>query len=230
MSNDIPAGGRVSGADLMRSVAARSIASGRPLGWYEELYAAAEAGAAVVPWDHGAPTSLLVDWLQKRVARHAATGRAVVIGCAYGEDAELVAAQGFETTAFDVSPSAIGAAQRRHPGSTVHYVEADLLALPSQWRRRFDLVVECTTIQSLPPEFHTRAAAAVASLCADGGSVVVIARKATGHEAPGPPWLLTEDEIREFGVDGVVLETLETVEAVGGVRWRAQFGRPSLLV
>lgn len=81
-------------------------------------------------------------------------------------------------------------------------------------------MVECTTIQSLPPKFHARAAAAVASLCADDGTVVVIARKTTGHDAPGPPRLLTEDEIREFAVDGVVLESHETqrrrlVERVG---------------
>jgi len=34
----------------------------------------------------------------------------------------------------------------------VRYVAADLLDLPSRWRRAFDIVVECTTVQSLPPE------------------------------------------------------------------------------
>lgn len=170
MPNDVPAGGGGGGAEVMRTLAARSIATGRPLGWYEELYAAADAGVAVVPWDHGVPTSLLAEWLQWRVARRAGAGRAVVIGCAYGDDAELVAAQGFETTAFDIAPSAIAAARRRHPGSSVHYVEADLLALPDQWRRQFDLVVECTTVQSMP---H-----AVACAGRRGGCVAVCGR---GH-------------------------------------------------
>lgn len=227
MSNDVPATGAVGGAEVMRTLAARSIKAGRPLDWYEELYAAADAGAAAVPWDHGVPTSLLAQWLQRRVTRLAGGGRAVVIGCAYGDDAELVAAHGFETTAFDIAPSAIAAAQRRHPDSTVNYVEADLLALPDHWRRHFNLVVECTTVQSMPPQLHAPAAAAVASLCADGGTVVVIARMRTDPEVPGPPWLLAEDEIRQFAVDGVVLETLETVRAPGGTRWRAQLNRPN---
>lgn len=168
MSNDVPATGAVGGAEVMRTLAARSIEAGRPLGWYEELYAAADAGAIAVPWDHGVPTSLLAQWLQRRLARLAVGSRAVVIGCAYGDDAELVEAHGFETTAFDIAPSAIAAARRRHLGSTVHYAVADLLALPDRWHRHFDLVVECTTIQSMPPQLHVPAAAAVASLCADG--------------------------------------------------------------
>lgn len=54
----------------------------------------------------------------------------------------------------------------------------------------------------------------------------MIARMATDREAPGPPWPLAENEIGQFAVDGVALETLETVEAPGGVRWRVQLGRP----
>lgn len=225
MSSDGPTAHHAGGTELMRALAASSIAAGRPLDWYEELYAAAEAGIVAVPWDHGVPTPLLVDWLDKRLGPDEAAGKAVVVGCAYGDDAELVASRGFDTTAFDVSASAVVAAQRRHPDSDVHYVRADLLDLPARWRRRFDLVIESTTVQSIAPRFHAPAAAAIASLCADGGVVVVVARKATGHESPGPPWLLTEDEIGQFEVDGVRLELLETMRDAGGERWRAELRR-----
>lgn len=226
MPSDDPVRGPTSGINMMRSLAARSSASGRPHGWYEELYAAAEAGLVEVPWDHGEPTALLVEWLGTRNPRNETTaGGAVVVGCAYGDDAELLARHGYATTAFDVSASAIAAAQRRHPGSSVDYVRADLLDLPSRWLRRFDLVIECTTVQSMPAEFHSRAAAAVASLCADGGTVVVIERQATEHDPPGPPWLLTEEEIYSFGADGVELAVLETLPMGGGPRWRAELRR-----
>lgn len=60
----------------------------------------------------------------------------------------------------------------------------------------------------------------------DGGAVVVIARKATERDQQGPPWLLTEEEVRYFGVDGVELAVLETLPMEGGTRWRAELRRP----
>lgn len=43
-------------------LAAESLAVQDPTGWFECLYAEAEDGAAVVPWDRGAPHPLLVEW------------------------------------------------------------------------------------------------------------------------------------------------------------------------
>lgn len=49
--------------------------------------------------------------------------------------AEHTASLGFDTTAFDVSPSAIAGVRARYPGSSVHYQTADLPAdLPADWR------------------------------------------------------------------------------------------------
>jgi 2-polyprenyl-3-methyl-5-hydroxy-6-metoxy-1,4-benzoquinol methylase len=77
--------------------------------WFERLYAAGGG----VPWDRGAPHPLLADWAR---GRSFAGGRALVVGCGLGEDAELVARLGFVTTAFDVSPTAIERARERFPG------------------------------------------------------------------------------------------------------------------
>ena len=226
MLSDVPNGPLGNGEDLVRSLAASSIEAGRPVDWYEELYAAADAGGVAVPWDHRVPTPLLVDWFESHLVHGAPSGRAIVVGCAYGDDAELTASYGFPTTAFDISPSAVATAERRNPDSTVRYVQADLLDLPDQWRHGFDLVIECTTVQSITPTLHRAAAAAVASLCAIGGTVVVVARNAMEHGSPGPPWLLTAEEIHYFSVGGLKLELLETVAAHGGARWRAQLRRP----
>ncbi|SRR6266571_7233486 len=115
-----------------RQLAADSIASGDAVGWFETLYAAAEQGAATVPWADLAPNPRLV----RALCDVSSGGRAVVIGCGLGDDAEHVASLGFTTVAFDVSPTAIVGARRRFPRSTVEYVTADLLSPPHFLGRR----------------------------------------------------------------------------------------------
>ena len=199
-------------------------------GWFEPLYAAAEAGEAVVPWDSGAATPLLVEWTASR--RLSGEGaRAVVVGCGLGDDAEHVASLGFETVAFDIAPTAIRGAGRRFPDSRVSYVVADLLALPPEWLRAFDLVVEVITVQALPDPPRAAAIAAVSSLVGVGGTLIVVsgAREA-GEPANGPPWPLTRDEVEAFATGGVVavrIEDLRGQPEPWSRRWRAEFRRPS---
>ena len=212
----------------MRELAAAAIAEGRPLSWYETLYRHAAAGTGAVPWDHAEPMPVLVDWLHGRYPHEQSRGsRAVVVGCGYGQDAEFVASLGFTTTAFDISTTAVETARRRHPRSGVAYHQADLLALPQRCLSGFDLVVESTTLQCLPRDLHDQAAAAVASLCAPGGTVLVIARKPAPSDPAGPPWLLTETEVRRVAANGLELARLDTVSMNGGARWIAEFHRPS---
>lgn len=217
-----PAGDR----ERMRALAAAAVADGTPCAWYEKLYG--DVGAGRVPWDHGEPTPFLVEWLQQRFPGNRDRGWAVVVGCAYGDDAELTAEHGFTTTAFDVSGSAIRAAQDRHPRSPVRYLQADLLVLPARLVRIFDLVVECTTLQGIPAQFHQRAAAGIASLCAPGGTIVAIARTPGDDDPPGPPWLLTEREVRQVATGGVEVRRLDRVAMRGGDRWVGEFTRPQV--
>ena len=102
-------------------------------------------------------------------------------------------------TAFDVSPAAIAWARARFPRSAVDYLVADLLAPPAAWARAFRVVVENRTIQSLAPEHHAPAAAAIAGTVAPGGALFVYATaRPPGPRRPGPPWLLDRDELRAF--------------------------------
>ncbi len=204
-----------------RRLAAQAIADGAPTAWFEQLYAEADAGTAVVPWDRERATPLLVEWL---AGRDGAGRRAVVAGCGYGRDAEHVARCGYEVTAFDVSPTAIARARSRHPDSPVRYAVADLLNLPTEWTRAFDLVVESNNVQALLPHLHAAAAAGVASLLAPGGTVIVLAARGDG-DADGPPWPLTRDEMDAFAVDGVSTQTLDALETDGVLRWRAVLHR-----
>lgn len=191
---------------------------------FEGIYSGAESGGAKPPWDYGAARPQLVEWVQK----HGITGdgrEALVVGCGYGSDAELLADLGFRTTGFDFAPSAIAAARRKHPDSEVDYLVADVLDLPREWEGRFDLVVESLTVQSMPPHQHEIAARNIADLVAPGGTLLVLATtREEGVEVAGPPWPLTRSEVEAFADGDLVLTEVERIE--GGAWWRAELSRP----
>jgi len=198
-------------------------------GWFERLYVAAEIGDAEVPWDRGGPNPTFAQWIADR-RRDGAGRRALVVGCAFGDDAELVAAQGFATTAFDVAPTAIAGARARFPDSAVEYTVVDVLEPPAAWRQAFDLVVECITVQSMPPADHAAASASIASFVAPGGTLLVVTAARDEDEAvDGPPWPLTRAELDGFLAGGLELAELDELEQPGGTpvarRWRAEYRR-----
>ena len=211
-------------------LAAESLAKGDPTGWFEQLYARADAGEAVVPWARDEPNRLLVAWTDAR----GLTGegrRALVVGSALGDDAEHLARLGFDTVAFDVAPTAIAGARRRFPDSAVDYVVADLLRPPAEWRGAFDLVVESITVQALPEPLHAAAIAAIAGMVAPGGTLLVIsgAREDDEH-VDGPPWPLTRAELDAFAGAGLVtvrVEDLRNASDPAFRRWRAEYKRPA---
>ncbi len=205
-------------------LAAQSLAQGDPTGWFERLYAAAAAGAAIVPWDQDEPTPLLAEW----TAGHAPDGagrRALVVGCGFGRDAEHLAALGFRTTAFDISATAIHGARERFPASTVDYRVADLLDAPAEWTGAFDFVVESITVQSMPLSVRAVAIAGVRRMVASGGQLLVISGIRTeGDRVDGPPpWPLTRAELDSFATDE--LRAVHVEEVPGARRWRALFQR-----
>ncbi|TWP38193.1 class I SAM-dependent methyltransferase [Leekyejoonella antrihumi] len=138
-------------------------------------------------------------------ASAASSGRALVVGCGPGHDAELIASLGYDTTAFDVSDSAIVGARGRHPHTTARYLVANLFELPTDWHRAFDLVVEVMTVQAMPRTVRAKAIATIRDLVAPGGTLLVI-----GMHLPddwmleqGPPWPLTSEELETFASDGL---------------------------
>ena len=191
------------------SRAARAAAIERdPLGWFDPLYAAARADADPqrVPWVDLRPNRFLGEWLRREDPRPAAGMAVLVVGCGLGDDAEELARRGFAVTAFDFSPTAIDWCRERFPESRVDYRVADLLALPAEWRRGFDLVVDVYTVQSLPLKIRRRALAALAELVAPGGRLLLVAhlRADEVSDPAGPPWPLSRAEcgvlVREGGL------------------------------
>lgn len=195
---------------------------------FEDLYAEAAVGHAVVPWDRPSPTQLVEAWIEARTPEGAGRS-AVVVGCGYGRDSELIARHGYRTAGFDIAPTAIQIARQRHAGSSVDYQVADLLALPSEWVGRFDLVVESMNVQALPEDIRPAAIAGVRSLVAPGGTLFVVAvARDDGAVVDGPPWPLDRPEIETFGT-GLLVRSIERIADAadpGLSRWAAEFVRP----
>lgn len=192
---------------------------------FERMYGAAADGQDRLPWDRGGPHPLLEAW-----ARDLAGGgrRALVVGSGLGTDAEFIAERGFDVVGFDVSPTAVAMSRQRFPDSVVDFQVADLLNLPGEWSKAFDLVVESLTVQSMPIDYHAQATTNVARTVADGGTLLVIAtaRDAVDGVPDGPPWPLTRAEIEAFAVDGLTAVQIEAIREPGvPARWRAAFRR-----
>ncbi|MGO1056172.1 class I SAM-dependent methyltransferase [Crossiella sp. CA198] len=215
---------------LAGRLAHEALAEGAPTAWFDRLYRAGTHGEVDLPWDRRVPQPLLAAWAAASELSGAGR-RAVVVGCGLGADAEFLAGLGFATTGFDIAETAIRTNRERRPDSPVHYTTADLFALPPDWRRAFDLVVEIFTVQALPGEVRPAAVAGVRDLVAPGGTLLVIARHAEHPpaEAEGPPWPLTRADLDTFTVDDLVERRVEQVEDTGrpsrGSCWVAEFER-----
>jgi SAM-dependent methyltransferase len=186
-----------------RQLAAEFNAKGDPLGWFDALYREAESGVSEIPWADLAPNpNLLAFW--KLHPQKTRDKLALIIGSGLGDDAEQLAAWGFQTTAFDISATAITATKKRFPTTQVQYVAADLLAPPESWRANFDFVFESYTLQSLPPDLRQQAFPKIAEFLKPAGLLLVIARGRDPEEDPGHvPWRLTRAELAEFSRAGL---------------------------
>jgi SAM-dependent methyltransferase len=192
---------------------------------FERLYQGVGDDLEQVPWAKLAPTATFVSWLDR--ARPRGEGeRALVIGCGLGDDAEELAARGYDVSAFDISETAIDWCHRRFPDTRVDYRAADLLALPADWSRAFGLVVEIITIQSLPLELRPRAVAAIADTVADGGTLYVWC---LGREDDEPvdtrPWPVSRADLQGFEAAGLEQTGFRVVDVQGWARFEATYRR-----
>lgn len=215
---------------IARQLASRHMANGDPLGWFEVLYASADGDPSVIPWAELSPNPNLSGWLS-RSAIMGQGHKALKIGCGLGDDAEELSRFGFDTTAFDISATAISWCQSRFPNSRVHYVEADLLDPPQEWTIGFDLVVESYTLQVLPSELRDTAMGNAARFVAPHGTLLVIARGREQSDDEGAmPWPLTRQELSVFVQAGLALAEFEDYfddEDPPIRRFRASYTAPS---
>jgi len=212
-----------------RKLAADAISAGRPLEWFEQLYAAAASEGVMVPWADRRPNPNLVE-LYDKVRDLGFGSRALKVGCGLGDDAEWLATQGFDVTAFDISPSAIAECRRRFPNTRVKYLAADLFTAPSVWTNAFDVVQESYTLQVLPVNVRREALRRICSFIAPGGYMLFVCRGREPSDPPGTmPWPLTRDELagtRSLGLREILFEDYMDREDPPIRRFRACYHRP----
>lgn len=169
-----------------------------PTGWFDSIYSSAEGDHNAVFWADLAPNPYLLEWLEQHPLK-GSKKKAIAIGCGVGDDAEVMAAAGYEVTAFDIAPSAIALCQNRYKDTNVNYLVADLFEYPEEWFQTFDLVYECNTIQVLPGKYRTQARDAMVSLLAEQGDLLVSCRsRLSGEQEDAIPLPLDRHEIDGF--------------------------------
>lgn len=177
-------------------------------GWFDELYRDVDGDWSRIPWANLEPNPHLVEWL---ASNPPGNDRAcLVVGCGLGDDAEGLASAGYDVTAFDIAPTAIVAAKRRFPNTSVRYEVADALAPPTAWSGRFDLVFESYTLQSIPAEPRAFAMRSIAGFLKPGGRLVVVCRgRIDEPPSPHPPYPLTREDLAGFGALGLAERAFE---------------------
>jgi len=163
---------------------------GEPLRWFEELYSGAGRNSDEIPWAKMEANQKMVEWIAERPD---ITGRALVVGCGLGDDAEWLSVAGFDVTAFDLSQSSIDWCHERFPQSSVNYCVGDLIEPTDEWLEAYDLVVEIHILQAIPDSMRDAAASNLPKLLNNDGHLLCIGRLLTERipDEPSPPWPLT---------------------------------------
>jgi SAM-dependent methyltransferase len=197
-----------------RELARESIARGDAIGWFDRLYLESERDGFAISWVDRAPNPYVVEWFRQR--RSPPRGRAIIVGCGYGDDAEFLAAMGLNVVAFDVSPTAITHCRSRFPQSLVEYLVANVLEPPTAWAGAFDFVFEAYTVQVLRGAARAECARSVGRMVGPGGVLLAVARCRQAADPEGDmPWPLTRAELAAFLVPGLRLASLVEMSEPG---------------
>jgi len=145
------------------------------------------------PWDKGAPSPGLIDFL----ATEPLTGRVLVPGCGAGHDVRAIAKTADEVIGLDIAPSGIAAAERFPRVGCERYELGDLFALPSHLRGAFDWGWEHTCFCAIDPAQRAAYVEAVAIALKSRGRLLAIFYLDPGNDSPdkGPPFEVSIAEL-----------------------------------
>jgi SAM-dependent methyltransferase len=170
------------------------------------------------PWETGLPSSEL-----QRVVREVSIEpcRALELGCGTGSNAVWLAQQGFEVTAFDLSPVAIERARQSasEAGVQVRFLVADVFQPPRELAEPFDFFFDRGCYHVVRREDVGGYVETLRKLTHPATLGLVLAGNAREPHDPGPP-VVSEEQIRaELGSLFTILQLREfrfdQVERVG---------------
>ncbi len=159
--------------------------SSAPTDW-EQKYRAGDT-----PWNKGAPSPGLVDFLENHPA--VLRGRVAVPGCGFGHDACAWARAGLEATGFDLAESAVRLARENAPADVrVEFKQSDFLA--DSPGRPFHWLFEHTLFCAIQPDRRQDYVEAARRWLAPGGQYLAVNYFLPLEEA-GPPFGVDRAEI-----------------------------------
>ena len=144
-----------------------------------------------MPWEKGAPSPGLVDFLEAHPVLP--RGTVCVPGCGTGHDVRAWAACGFEAVGFDLAPSAIRLAREATAaaGLRAEYYQADFLRDPPP--RQFQWVFEHTLFCAIQPSERDMYVQAVLNWLPAGGHYLAVNYLIPDED--GPPFGTTLQEL-----------------------------------
>ncbi len=156
--------------------------------YWENRYQASD-----MPWEKGAPSPGLVDFL----AAHPELPRGTVCvpGCGTGHDVRAWAVAGFNAHGFDLAPSAIRLAteRTRKAGLQAHFRQSDFLSAKPP--RRFDWIFEHTLFCAIQPPERDEYVRAVLRWLKPQGQYLAVNYLIPDED--GPPFGTTRAELWE---------------------------------
>lgn len=144
-----------------------------------------------MPWEKGAPSPGLVDFLA--VHPELTRGDVCIPGCGSGHDVRAWAAAGFQAHGFDIAPSAIRLAIRKTKaeGLEASFEERDFLH--SKPPRRFDWIFEHTLFCAIQPNERDSYVQAVLRWLKPKGQYLAVNYLIPDED--GPPFGTTREEV-----------------------------------
>ncbi|MEI8289903.1 MAG: methyltransferase domain-containing protein [Verrucomicrobiota bacterium] len=147
--------------------------------------------AGDMPWEKGAPSPGLVDFL----AAHTdlSRGSVCVPGCGSGHDVRAFAAAGFRAYGYDIAPSAMVQAgeKTKNTGLAAGFALADFLH--DEPPERFDWLFEHTLFCAIRPEERDDYVRAVLRWLKPGGLYLAV-NYLVIEDDDGPPWRTSREE------------------------------------
>jgi cyclopropane fatty-acyl-phospholipid synthase-like methyltransferase len=156
-----------------------------------------------MPWEKGAPSPGLVDFL---AAHRGLPGETVCIpGCGTGHDAREWARAGFRVYGYDLAPTAVCLSDKRtrEAGLRVEFRQADFLR--DQPPFRFDWIFEHTLFCAILPEERDLYLRAVCRWLKPGGRYLAVNYLIS--DTDGPPYGVTDSELRRRFSPHLILQS-----------------------
>ncbi len=148
------------------------------------------------PWDKGAPSPGLVDFLAAEP--DLPRGTVCVPGCGRGHDVGEWARHGFDVTGYDLAPTAMREAQAQADAAGYQATFQTGNFLQDRPETRFDWVFEHTLFCAIQPEERDAYVESVAAWLKPSGQFLAIYYLLEDED--GPPFPSTREEIhRRFG-------------------------------